>query len=329
MLNSLFFLFSHMFLSYSLMYYVIPKYVVKQKYVQAALVVPMLFFMTASLSAVIGMYLLPPLRTALFANNSLKAEPENSFFLSLLAGLRGAITVGGIAAAIKLMKYWYLKEQRNLQLQKENLEGQLQLLKAQVHPHFLFNTLNNIYSFSQKQSPGTTQMIADLSHLLRFVLYESSLPLVPLSKELDMVGEYIELEKIRYGNRLEVCVNVPGKTDHLSIAPLLLLPFIENCFKHGASNFIEHPWINLTVTVNGNRMQMKLVNGKTNIPAQSSNTSGIGISNVSKRLELLYPGKHELLISNEEDMFIVNLKIELESVKEKIEFEKQSLAAYA
>ena len=102
----------------------------------------------------------------------------------MLAGLRGGITVGGIAAAIKLMKYWYVKEQRNLQLQKENAESQLQLLKAQVHPHFLFNTLNNIYSFTQNTSPVAAKMVTGLSDLLRFMLYECNQRLVPLVERI-------------------------------------------------------------------------------------------------------------------------------------------------
>src|SRR4029079_6241522 len=120
--------------------------------------------------------------------------------LSLLAGLRGAITVGGMAAAIKLMKYWHIKEQRNLQLQKENVESQLQLLKAQVHPHFLFNTLNNIYSYTQNTSPVASKMVSGLSDLLRFMLYECNQRVVPLAKELKTIKDYISLEQIRYGN---------------------------------------------------------------------------------------------------------------------------------
>ena len=128
------------------------------------------------------------------------------------------------------MKYWYVKEQRNLQLQKENVEAQLQLLKAQVHPHFLFNTLNNIYSFTQNTSPVGSKLVTGLSDMLRFILYECNQPLVPLSKELKMIQDYINLEQIRYGNKLDIHLDFPENTNDLYIAPLLLLPLIENSF---------------------------------------------------------------------------------------------------
>jgi sensor histidine kinase YesM len=312
--NSIFFMIPHMFLSYSLMYFVIPAFILKGKYKSGAAIVLLLFFMTACLSAFVGMSVLPAIRKFLFSYNTL--HPDNlSFFLSLLGGLRGAITIGGLASSIKLMKYLYLKEQRNLQLQKENAESQLQLLKAQVHPHFLFNTLNNIYSYIQNTSPVAAKMVTGLSDLLRFMLYECNQPLVPLAKELKMIQDYISLEKIRYGNRLELHLDLPEDTKDIHIAPLLLLPLVENCFKHGTSNMLEQPWINLQVSLRGTQMQMKLMNGKTNQASTETTSMGIGIKNVEKRLALLYPGKHKLNILNEEDVFIINLKVELEYQK--------------
>ncbi len=242
---------------------------------------------------------------------------HRSFFIGLMAGLRGGITIAGLSVAIKLMKHWYTKEQRNLQLQKENMESRLQLLKAQVHPHFLFNTLNNIYSYTQNTSAVASQLVLGLSDMLRYMLYEGDQPLVPLSKELKMIEEYISIEKIRYGNRLELQVDLPGSDGDLYIAPLLLLPFVENCFKHGTSKFLEHPWLSLQITIDDAVMAMKLLNGK--IPAREVTTDrgpgdrkqGIGIANVRKRLELIYPGKHHLTVTNDADVFIINLKLTL------------------
>jgi LytS/YehU family sensor histidine kinase len=211
------------------------------------------------------------------------------------------------------MKYYYVKEQRNLQLQKEKTEAQLQLLKAQVHPHFLFNTLNNIYSHTQGSSPVASRLVMGLSDLLRFMLYEGNQALVPLSKELKMVQDYIELEKIRYDNRLDVHIDLPAETDNLHITPLLLLPLVENCFKHGTSNVIDQPWLSLHIHLEDTVMHMKLINGKpANTLQKSGEHVGIGINNVHARLELLYPGKHVLNITNDADVFIVNLQIELE-----------------
>jgi sensor histidine kinase YesM len=315
MLGSLMFLPVHMFLSYTLMYFVIPGYVVKQKYISAALWIFLLIIATACMSAIIAIHLLPSLRVYILTKQFFFPLPESpvkvSFFLSLLAGLRGGITIGGLAAAIKLMKHWYAEGQRNIQLQKENIEAQLQILKAQVHPHFFFNTLNNIYSYTQNISPVASQLVMGLSDMLRYMLYECNQPLVPLSKELKMIREYINLEKIRYGNKLEIHVNFPSYLQHLFISPLLLLPFIENCFKHGISNVLEHPWLNLDISVEKNVMNMKLLNSKPDND-RPSHKPGIGIENAKKRLGLLYPNKHHLIIKNEEEVFIVNLKLELE-----------------
>jgi len=312
MMDSLLFLPSHMFLSYTLMYFVIPVYVVKNKYLLSAAWAFILIIATASLAAAISSYLIPIKQTILPHKWLLPLSYHgSSFFLALLAGLRGGLTVGGLAAAIKLMKHWYIEGQRNLQLQKENIESQLQVLKAQVHPHFLFNTLNNIYSYTQNTSQIASKLVIGLSDILRYMLYEGNQPLVPLTKELKMIEEYIHLEKIRYGNRLEIHVNLSDSGHDLYIAPLLLVPFIENCFKHGISNVLEHPWMNLDIDVDKNTMTMKLLNGKSASQGRLQNT-GIGIENARRRLGLVYPGKHDLIIKNEEDIFIVNLRLELE-----------------
>ena len=319
MLDSFIFMFAHMFLAYSLIYIVIPRFLLKQKYWHTAAWTIIFFFLTAGISTLLSVFVIDPLRISLLGDEyskSIYRQSAVNIHLSLLAGLRGGLTIGGIAAAIKLMKYWYVKEQRNLQLQKENAESQLQLLKAQVHPHFLFNTLNNIYSYTQDTSPTASKLITRLSDLLRFVLYEGSRPLVPLDKELKMIQDYIALEKIRYGNKLDLNIRLPEKTNNLYIAPLLLLPLIENCFKHGTSNMLEQPWISLHITLDNTQMQMKLLNGKMNTPEERKYNTGIGIQNVKKRLDLVYAGKSSLTITNEEEVFIVNLKIELEQKKE-------------
>lgn len=315
MLEAFIFMLSHLFLAYSLMYFVVPRLLLRQKYLATAAWTFVLFIATAFISSLVGKYMINPLRVQLAAAGIARHYFDKEHAIvsrSLMAGLRGGITIGGIAAAIKLMKYWYVKEQRNLQLQKENLAAQLQLLKAQVHPHFLFNTLNNIYSHTQSTAPAAAHLIAGLSDILRFILYESSQALVPLSKELKMLRDYIELEKVRYGNKLDLHIDMPEHTQALQIAPLLLLPLVENCFKHGTSNVLEQPWISLQLKVEGRQLQMKLLNGKAREERKIDDSSGIGIQNVQKRLALLYPGRHQLVINNEEDVFIVNLWLELE-----------------
>jgi len=312
--ESLAFMIAHIFLAYALMYFVIPRYLLKQKYWHTAIWVLICFLGAAFLSTVISGLIIPPIRYWVLGEELglyLRVRAVNNVHLSLMAGLRGGITIGGIAASIKLMKHWYVKEQRNLQLQKENAESQLQLLKAQVHPHFLFNTLNNIYSHTQNKAPVASQLVMGLSDMLRFMLYECNQPQVPLLKELKMIQDYISLEQIRYDDQLDVHVDLPANTENLAIAPLLLLPLVENCFKHGTSHMLEQPWLNLQVMLENNRMFVKLMNGKASAVSKN-NYKGIGILNVRKRLELLYPGKHELAITDEEEVFIVNLWVQLD-----------------
>jgi sensor histidine kinase YesM len=312
--ESFIYLIPHAFLSYMLIYFVVPRFLLKQKYLATVLWVSFLFFVTAAMSALLAITLIYWVRTEMlglsYTANNQHYGPDLSIFLGLLAGFRGAITIGGISAAIKLMKHWYVKEQRNLILQKENMEAQLEVLKAQIHPHFLFNTLNNIYSHTRTSSPVASKMLMELSDMLRYILYEGNQQQVALIKELKMITDYIELEKLRYGNKLEVTIDLPANANRFSIAPLLLLPFVENCFKHGASTMLEHPWVSLHISINENILHMKLLNGK--MDGTKIHSTGIGLKNVQERLRLLYPGKHELQIMNEPDVFIVNLKTELQ-----------------
>jgi hypothetical protein len=305
-----------MFIAYSLVYFVVPFLLIKGRYVSSAIAVILLFIATGILNAFLSPhvesirnYILYP-----FFQTLPKRFIGPDFSYSLMAGLRGGITIAGLAAAIKLMKYWYIKEQSNLQLTKENAEAELQLLKAQVHPHFLFNTLNNIYSFTQTTSPAGAAMIANLSHMLRYILYEGNRPLVPLSKEVELLRTYIGLERVRYGSGLDVHLDTPIIVEDLHIAPLILLPLVENCFKHGVSNIVENPWINMNISIDGDWMTMKLINGKAPGYSTEKSATGIGLKNVQKRLTLLYPGKHFIKLTDEEDVFIVDLKMELQRV---------------
>jgi sensor histidine kinase YesM len=310
--ESLLFLPPQMLLTYYMLYFVLPKYMLKNRYLQGFLCTIPIWF----LSAVINLYMVreinPAVMSYLLPEKYLvntQRPPAVQFMMALFSTFKGGLTIAAIAVGLKFIKHWYLKEQRNLQLQKENTHAQLQLLTAQVHPHFLFNTLNNIYSQSQTESPKSSKMIMGLSDLLRYILYEGQKPLVPLNQELLMIKEYINLEQIRYGNKLDVHVLTPAKTDDIYIAPLLLLPFVENCFKHGASKILKNPWISFTVDLRDTTLVMKLLNGKT--VSNPKQQSGIAINNVRKRLELLYHDNYDLQIRDEEEVFVVDLTVKL------------------
>ena len=303
---------------YPLLYFVLPSYIFTGKYIKATGWAVVLLFLQVAVSA--ALLLAIPSHRVLYMSQAVEIfKGVTSGWLKIklayLSALQGALAGASLAISLMLFKHFYLKNLRIQQLQKENVAAQLQILKAQVHPHFLFNTLNNIYSQTQTESPKGSKMIMGLSDLLRYVLYEGQKPLVSLKQELLMITEYINLEKIRYGNKLDVHVLTPDKSEDLYIAPLLLLPFIENCFKHGTSNMLENPWINLTVELKDTMLVMKLMNGKTSLNGNVQEKQGIGINNVSQRLNLLYKDKFDLQIQEDEEVFVVDLKVELIKIK--------------
>jgi len=220
-------------------------------------------------------------------------------------------TIVGLALAIKLLKNWYLKQQETVQLAREKINAELQLLKAQVHPHFLFNTLNNIYSFILNGSPRAPEMIKKLSTLLNYILNECDRPLVPLSKELSLIRDYMELERIRYGDKLSMNMHIQGSASGKMISPLLLIPFVENSFKHGTSRMLTHPWVNLDIAIDDKSLNFKISNNKPEQRTEPVNKKGIGLNNVKKRLQLLYPGNHSLFITENEMSYDVTMKISL------------------
>ena len=217
-----------------------------------------------------------------------------------------------VAAALKLARYQYQTERANQELAQETLLIERQLLNAQVHPHFLFNTLNNIYSLTLRQSERAGEAVQKLSALLRFMFQEGDKPDVFLSQEIDLLRNYVALEQVRYGHRLSVTLAVEGaSTDH-RIAPLLLIPFVENAFKHGASEQTDQAVIAINVRVTGNTLTFRITNSRNLAPdGEWPKPGGVGLPNVSKRLSLLYPNRHTLLVRPEADRYSVELTIQL------------------
>ena len=300
-------------LVYPLLYFILPRYLFNGKYIKATFFIIVLLLLVILINAILVMSI-PWLMAKWSPQTKLVAVQttlSGKLVIAYLYAIQGSTSAAMLAVGFKMFKYYYLKNLHNQQLQKEKMEAQLQVLKAQVHPHFLFNTLNNIYSQTQLESPKGSKMIMGLSDILRYILYEGRKPLVPLKQELIMMIEYIHLEKIRYGNKLDVHVLTPDKADDLCIAPLLLLPFVENCFKHGTSNMLQKPWMNLTVELKDTMLVMKLMNGKAPLKENGWDKGGIGINNVRQRLELLYKDKYELQIREDEEVFVVDLRVEL------------------
>jgi sensor histidine kinase YesM len=221
----------------------------------------------------------------------------------------------GFALMIKLVKRWWLKQKETEQLAKEKTNAELQLLKAQVHPHFLFNTLNNIYFFTLTNSEQAPVMIKKLSGLLNYILHECDQPFVPLEKEIKMIQDYMALEKIRYAEQMQMTIDIHGKPGEKMIVPLLLIPFVENSFKHGASKMITQPWVKLSIHVENSWLRFTVMNSKPSINESPVSKGNIGLKNVTKRLKLLYPGTHELNIVSEPESYTVHLALQLHEMQ--------------
>ena len=219
-----------------------------------------------------------------------------------------------IAFSIKLFKLSIREKEEKSQLEKQKLQAELMALRSQLNAHFLFNTLNNLYGLAMKKSDRTPEGILMLSEMLNFVLYECSTEDYTLKKELGFIDNYIELEKLRYGKRLEIKMVKELEDEDSRIAPLLLFPFVENSFKHGASKMIRDVWITIRVRTHEGSLTFEVDNSRTLASgAHSANGGGVGLENVKKRLEILYPRQHSLLIHEEENTFSVSLNIQTKS----------------
>jgi hypothetical protein len=199
---------------------------------------------------------------------------------------------------------------RSLRLERDNLNLEIAFLKSQLNPHFLFNTLNNIYSLSIRNDQLASDLILNLSNLMRYTLYDSNTPMVPLSKEVAFLKNYVDLESIRYGKNATILFECDqDKIQQQQVAPLLMFPFIENAFKHAHHTATDKCWIKVSVTVDGNQLCFTAANSKEENAPKKKEVGGIGIGNSRKRLALLYPDRHKLVIDDAPDHFKVTMNL--------------------
>ena len=293
--------------TYFVVYFLIPKYLLTKKYVRFALY--------SVYTLIVSAYLIELAIFAAFmflSDLSISNMPlmsRNFAFILILVYL-----VVGLVSFVSLLNYNFQTISKNKELQNKILETQLQIkdqelsyLKKQIHPHFLFNTLNTIYGFALKQSKDTPEIILKLSNLLDYILYQVNKPKVSLQEEILHIKEYIELEKIRFQDTLKISFKTENISAEKQIAPMLLIPFVENAFKHG--NLIDgYLKVDIMVTLNENRFTFHIKNTCLDTNA-TNNENGIGLENIKKRLNLLYVANHELIMEKKENWFNVNLTI--------------------
>jgi LytS/YehU family sensor histidine kinase len=300
----------HMILAYFNVYYLMPKLVFTQKY----------FLYTISLiTALFTMLLVKYNLTYYLAGTDVwpegPVETTSLTFGYAVHTMIGEVYVMSFFTAIKLTIDWLRESSRFHDLERRQLQTELRFLRSQVSPHFFFNTLNNIYSLTLEKSDKAPEVILKLSDLMRYLLYATKKRKQSLTSEIECIQNYIDLERIRFDDSLKIDMHISGELSKCKIAPMLLIPLVENCFKHGASKNIGEMRIEIDLEVTNGFMTFKIAN---TIPNSNSSrdlptrAGGIGLSNVKKRLELGYdPSDYELTIFEEDKMFNVLLKLKV------------------
>ncbi|HSH19461.1 MAG TPA: histidine kinase [Draconibacterium sp.] len=293
--------------TYFVNYYLVPNFLLTKKYFLFGLYS---FYTLVFSSYLIVLVLYTCLIFLLQFNISIMPPMSKNFFFILIL----VYMVVGVVNFISLLNNNFKTISRNKELQNKILNTQLQLkeqelnyLKHQIHPHFLFNTLNTIYGFALKQSLQTPEIILKLSNLLDYILYQVNKPTVSLKEETLHIKEYIELEKIRFQDTLKVEFASSEINENIQIAPMLLIPFVENAFKHGN---ILNGFLHVDINIKVNERQLEFFVSNTVLKGKSEkNKSGIGLDNIRKRLELNYADNYQLVSKIENNRYDVQLSI--------------------
>jgi sensor histidine kinase YesM len=289
------------------LYVLMPLFYYNRKYIQYMLVLIAVLLIDGTLSRYFTW--------AIWVNwdkvhNPIEYLSENKNFFIPVRILRDAVQAFPVIAAtmlIKLMDNSFKQEKRLREIEMEKFSAELGLLKVQINPHFFFNTLNSLYALTLKGSEQASRVVLRLSDLMHYMLYEASANKMTLSDEIKYLGNYISIEQMRFAERLELSFQYSGDIDGKLISPLLLLPFVENAFKHGIED--DSGWITINLKVIGPRLFLKVENSCAAISKQ--NEKGMGLRNVKRRLELIYPNNYQLRINETTGTFEVELEIDL------------------
>jgi sensor histidine kinase YesM len=282
-------------------YVLIPRLLMRKKYVIYAIVIFLAVFLDACLDGLIKLG---------YAHAGSKYFTTTSPFT--LPDFSGAMAARfyllGLTSAIRLAKEWIQNQQLQNEREKLYLETELNFLKTQINPHFFFNTLNNLYSLALKRSEQTPEVILKLSDLMSYMLYESNVARVSLGKEINFLQNYLDLEKLRFGNRLTIGFEIEGQMEGVSVPPMILILFAENCFKHGLKDNIDEVNIDIALRIDQGYLFFNIKN-PVSVRHNANGISGIGLKNVKRRLDLLFKTDYDLDITHEKGEYIVALKM--------------------
>ena len=295
-------------------YLLVTRFYLQRKYWLYALLIIGCFFIIAFLPSFIvndaparpPMNHIPPANPFEFPKDMERKPPpmRNSFWSRIDHNFFLFFAVFFFSLLLRIALQWR-------QTEKEKLNAELSYLKAQINPHFLFNTLNSIYSLAIDKSDNSAPAVAKLSGMMRYVISDATRRFVLLDKEISYIKNYIELQRIRFGDTIHLFFDINGNVDGKQIAPLLLISFIENAFKHGV-NAEEDSEIRIRIYIDENKLNMDVYNHKVNVQMAHEDRTGTGIANTKTRLELLYPARHLLKITENEKEFSVSLTLILQ-----------------
>lgn len=286
-------------IAYLNLYYFMPRFLMQKKYVAYFILVVLSLIAYLVLQSIYDLYLygyiLGPMRREI----NFSAISYNAF---------ATIWYLVLTVALKLSIDWYEQNRLLQKIKIEKLQAEVNYLRSQINPHFLFNVLNNLYSLTLKKSELAPGVVLKLSDMMEYMLYESNDAHVLLEKELSYLENYLELEKLRQGNHADIKLNITGSAKARKIAPFLLLPLVENAFKHGVSKAVDNAYLHINIAIETESIAFSIENNKLNF-IEAAHNGGIGLSNLKERLQLLYPGKHSFEVNNRADKYSVLLKI--------------------
>lgn len=281
--------------------YILPKYLNTRQYVGCTFSILILLLISSFVK-----YALASVYSDVVLTGGENRHEQLAFWEYFLAAFFTGLFFVILSTGIKFAVDWFVNEKIRKNLENEKLSAELSFLKSQINPHFLFNSLNNIYSLAYQHSEKTPEAILKLSEIMRYMLQESNDPRVELSKEIRYLENYIELQKLRFKGHTYIQMTVEGAGYHQSVAPLILIAFVENAFKHGVATDPSHP-ITIDFYIGAGFLNFNVRNRKS--IQNKDDTSGIGLNNVKRRLELLYPGNYELEIVEDKNTYNCKLKL--------------------
>lgn len=307
-------------LVYFNLYYLLPKFIPSGKYGHYFLSMIVLMALVVIIKRLLIFEIIYPYTCPVQYQTESLITFSNFFLM-----LNSEVYLIGLTSAIKMAMNWVRNIQATKDLESEKLEAELGQLKAQIQPHFFFNTLNNLYALTLKKSDQAPGIVQKLSELMSYLLYDCDGEVVPLGEEVKLIHNYLDLEKLRYGKRLQVKFEMKGCFTDQSIPPYIILPFVENAFKHGQTT-LSGVAINIFLEAEKDHLILKVKNPVADIaPAQGFVKGGIGLKNVQRRLDLLYGSGYSLNVVKENKEYQVNLRIPLNQEAAKIPCQKKSL----